>query len=252
MKISICGKGGCGKSTITTLLAKEFAARGKKVLVVDSDESNYGLHLQLGMELPNSLTNYMGGKGKVMEYLAGGPENMPMLFEGGLKIQDIPKDFYAEKDGIKLMTPGKIQQANEACACAFAAIIGQFLNVIHLEEDEIVIMDMEAGTEHFGRGTDNAVDCVIMIVDPSMESIRLSKRVAEMSASIHKDCYFILNKTTPENEALMESQVCENGKVLSSIPQDMEVQRAGLMGEELAAGKTQIREIADILLTQYQ
>ena len=48
MKITICGKGGCGKSTITSLLAKALARRGKEVLVIDSDESNYGLHRQLG------------------------------------------------------------------------------------------------------------------------------------------------------------------------------------------------------------
>ena len=49
MKIAVCGKGGCGKSTVTSLLAraclkKALARRGKEILVIDSDESNYGLH----------------------------------------------------------------------------------------------------------------------------------------------------------------------------------------------------------------
>ncbi|MBE6019822.1 MAG: adenylyl-sulfate kinase, partial [Clostridiales bacterium] len=52
MKIILCGKGGCGKSTITTLLARAYERAGKNVLVVDSDESNFGLHRQLGFELP--------------------------------------------------------------------------------------------------------------------------------------------------------------------------------------------------------
>lgn len=47
MKIAVCGKGGCGKSTVTSLLAKALARRGKEILVIDSDESNYGLHRQL-------------------------------------------------------------------------------------------------------------------------------------------------------------------------------------------------------------
>ena len=47
MKIAVCGKGGCGKSTVTSLLAKALARRGKEILVIDSDESNYGLHLSL-------------------------------------------------------------------------------------------------------------------------------------------------------------------------------------------------------------
>ena len=44
MKITVYGKGGCGKSTVTSLLAKALARRGKEILVIDSDESNYGLH----------------------------------------------------------------------------------------------------------------------------------------------------------------------------------------------------------------
>ena len=49
MKILICGKGGSGKSTIASLLAKSMAEKGHNVLVIDSDESNFGLHRQLGM-----------------------------------------------------------------------------------------------------------------------------------------------------------------------------------------------------------
>ncbi len=247
MKLAIVGKGGSGKSIVTALLAKEFASRGKRVLVIDSDESNYGLHLQLGLPLPKSLTDYMGGKGTIMEYLAGGPQNMPLLFDKTMKISDIPAGFYSEKDNIKLMTPGKIQQANEACACAFAAILGQFLNVIHLEEDEIIIMDMEAGTEHFGRGTDNAADQILMVVDPSMESLHLSKRISEMIRSLGKEPLFVLNKVTPEFEALMKEMVSENGKILAVLPAESDIQCACLMGKELTGHSELVRDIVDYL-----
>ena len=66
MKITVCGKGGCGKSTVTSLLAKALARRGKETLVIDSDESNYGLYRQLGMKLPRDFTDYFGGKQNVL------------------------------------------------------------------------------------------------------------------------------------------------------------------------------------------
>ena len=47
MKLILCGKGGSGKSRISALLARAYAARGMRLLVVDSDESNFGLHRQL-------------------------------------------------------------------------------------------------------------------------------------------------------------------------------------------------------------
>lgn len=52
MKISVCGKGGSGKSTVVTLLAEELGRRGWRVVVVDSDESNSGLHRLLGFDQP--------------------------------------------------------------------------------------------------------------------------------------------------------------------------------------------------------
>ena len=89
MKIMLCGKGGCGKSTVTALLAKEFARQGKRVLVIDCDESNYGLHQQLGLELPQDLTNFVGGKQKIMMLSANGSMNMPPLFAGPISMCSI-------------------------------------------------------------------------------------------------------------------------------------------------------------------
>ena len=62
MKISVCGKGGSGKSTIVSLLAERFAAAGKEVLIIDSDESKDGLHRHLSMENTKEFTGCYGGK----------------------------------------------------------------------------------------------------------------------------------------------------------------------------------------------
>ncbi len=252
MKITVCGKGGCGKSTITTLLAKEFARMGRKVLVVDSDESNFGLHRQLGVELPRDFTEYFGGKDKAFKtMMVGGILDSVKLsafakkfFSEAFTMADIPEEYYSEKYGVKLMSSGKIHRANEGCACTMNSILEQFVDHLTLGEDEVALLDMEAGVEHFGRGTDNPVDAVLMIVDPSFESLRLSEKIAELSRSIGKPVFFCLNKITAENEQTMVDAVSKNGTVICKMPLNTQLSKAGLTGEELTAAYPQIAEMA--------
>ncbi len=256
MKISVCGKGGCGKSTITSLLAKELARMGKKVLVVDSDESNFGLHRQLGMELPRDFTEYFGGKGKAFKTMMTGEMLGAVkleafsrkFFSEDFSMDDIPEGYYSEKDGIKLISGGKIKEANEGCACPMNAILKQFVDHLVLKSDEAALLDMEAGVEHFGRGTDNPVDGILMIVDPSFESLRLSEKIANLSSSIGKPVFFCLNKLTEENEDTVEEMLSGKGTVVCRMPLEHEIGKAGLKGDELKESYPQIREMADTLI----
>lgn len=241
MKIAICGKGGCGKSTIASLLAKELACAGKKVLVIDSDESNYGLHRQLGMELPRDFTEYFGGKDKAFKrMMASGMLEQAKLsafakkfFSESFTFADIPEEYCGKKDGVMLLSSGKIHRANEGCACTMNSIIGQFITNLQLSENEFALMDMEAGIEHFGRGVDNGVDLVLMIVDPSFESLRLSKKIQELGQSIGKPVWFILNKVTNDTREAMLEAVADSQKIAAVIPAEAKVAAAGLAGAEL-------------------
>ena len=252
MKITICGKGGCGKSTVTSLLAKELARMGKRVLVVDCDESNFGLHRQLGVELPRDFTEYFGGKDKAFKTMmsSGILDSMKLerfakkFFAEDFALSDIPEEYFSEKEGVKLMSAGKIHRANEGCACTMNSIIEQFICHLTTSADEVTLLDMEAGVEHFGRGTDKGVDAVLMIVDPSFESLRLSGKVAELCESIGKPIYFCLNKVAPENERAMYEAVEENGKVVCALPQNPQLSAAGLTGAELTGTYPQIAELA--------
>lgn len=247
MKIMICGKGGCGKSTIAALLAMEFADRGRRVLVIDSDESNYGLHRQLGMELPKDFTGYFGGKRGVTRNLDKSDPNA-RLFDKPWKLTDIPEEYTSCRDGIQLMAIGKIHDAGEGCACAMGVLARHFIGNLELDTEDVVITDMEAGVEHFGRGVDGTADVILMIVDPSYESLRLSEKVREMGASINKPVYCILNKVDGERETLMRETIKEPSAVMAAVPENREVLSRGLRGEALDGCRMpSIKEIADCL-----
>ena len=119
-KIAVCGKGGSGKSVVVRLLADGLQTRGRRVLVVDSDESNTGLHRMLGFHRPpEPLISLLGGKQKLEEQLeaavrAGTPEMSVELIHQEMQLADIPPEYMFETDnGIRLINIGKILMALE-------------------------------------------------------------------------------------------------------------------------------------------
>ncbi len=247
MKIMLCGKGGCGKSTVTALMAKEYERQGKRVLVIDCDESNYGLHQQLGLELPRDFTDYVGGKEHIMMLSANGPMNMPPLFNRRWTFDDIPKEYLATTGNIMLMSPGKIHDANEGCACSFNIVMFQFLPMLELGADDIVIMDMEAGIEHFGRGTGNSCDKVLMVVDPSYESLKLSEKISEICEQIGSSVYYVLNKVTDSNSEFMKSKISSPDRIACVMPQKEDIMNAGLTGTLLDGEYEEIKQLIEKL-----
>ncbi len=238
MKILICGKGGTGKSTLTALLSKELAGRGKNVLIVDSDESNFGLSGLLGMEKPRDFMEYLGGKKVLFERVK--------TLETGLKTDGLPSGYFSEKGSIKLLSVGKIYDFGEGCACPINALSSKFLENVELGKDELLIADTDAGVEHLGRGVERGCDVLLVVVEPSRESIELAKRVTTMVEDLGKEVYYILNKTDDETErAVLDS--LQQDMVISSIPIDKRISLYGLQGSELDFKLEGIGKIADFL-----
>ena len=248
MKISICGKGGCGKSSITTLMAKEFAKNGYRVLVIDGDESNLSLHKLLGMDMPKDFIEYLGGRKEFMKKLREKMDGKEVeLFEGEIYIDSLPKDYLVEKGNIKLLAIGKIHDFGEGCACPMGALLREFLKSLKLKDKEIVIVDTEAGIEHFGRGVEGGCDVIIAVIDPTYESIRLSKKIEEIGEKLGKKVYFIVNKVDDETKDLVLENINKD-KVIAVIPNNKEIMRYGLKGEELKVEIPEIKEVVEFLV----
>lgn len=250
MKVLICGKGGSGKSTITAMLAKSMAKRGYNVLVVDSDESNFGLHRQLGVGMPEDFMNYLGGKRSLGEKLMGAYQrgDTLSLFENKWQISDIPEAYTVEKENVKVMAIGKIHDFGEGCACPMGALARNLLTNIETTSEDLILVDTEAGIEHFGRGVEEGCDIVLMVLDPSYESIRLSEKIRELTEKAGKPFYFILNRVDEVGIQLMMEALGKTN-LLASIPSSPEVFQAGFAGEELNVELPEIESISDFLVS---
>jgi CO dehydrogenase maturation factor len=199
MKVSVCGKGGSGKSTVVALLANEARVRGYRVLVVDADESNSGLFGMLGFDYPPvPLMEMVGGK-KSLQQKMGQPS---VLSEPQITTEQIPEQYLLQKNGLKLVAIGKIMQSLEGCACPMGVLSREFLKKLNLAEDELAIVDMEAGVEHFGRGVETSIDSVLVVVEPPLESVNIGQKIHDLASGIGiKNVWAILNKVPSEGIA---------------------------------------------------
>lgn len=238
MKLIVCGKGGCGKSTVSALLARACVRHGMEVLVVDADESNFGLHKQLGLPLREDFTHYFGHKKGIYD------DGAADVFAPGWALNDLPEDHVSRDGALRLMAIGKIAAAGEGCACPMGALTKTFLEYLKLGDNDMVIVDTEAGVEHFGRGVDRFADAILMVADPSYESIRLAGKITDMGSEFGKPVFLVLNKADAEQRAIMEQGLPENAKVIAALPMDSGVLMAGLTGEAL---KCELPEIETML-----
>ena len=241
MKIILCGKGGCGKSTVATLLARAYQKAGNNVLVIDSDESNYGLHRQLGFDLPEDFTHYFGGKKGAYRVM----DEKGRVFDSRWRFSDIPEEFMTGEENLHLMAIGKIAEAEEGCACGIGFTGKMFLDNLDTDDGDIVITDTEAGVEHFGRGLDRCADVILMVVDPSYESIHLSEKIYDMGKALDKPVFFIINKADSGQAEIVRGAIRDKNAVIAEIPAQPEILLAGLKGEPLKCESPGISDIID-------
>ena len=254
-KIAVCGKGGSGKSSVVALLARGLRDRGYETLVVDADDSNPGLHRLLGFgERPTPLLELVGGKKKVFQaFSANSQPPGNILMRQSIKIADIPYPHVVERNHTRLVCIGKILQSLEGCACPMGTLSREFLKRLSLQEGEIVLVDMEAGVEHFGRGIEKNVDSVLCVTEPSFDSLELAGKIDQLAKEIgNKSSYAILNKVASEEIGLTlrEELARRDVTVIGSIGYDPGIFQAGLSGDPLCSGKAagEIERILDQLL----
>jgi len=201
MKLAIAGKGGVGKTTLASLLAGVYSAEGEKVIAIDADpDANLAMALGIPPEQARQITPIAELKDLIEERTGAKPGSVGAFFKLNPKVDDIPERFSARKDNIRLLVMGSIKAGGGGCICPESVLLKSLLSHVLLGISEVVIMDMEAGLEHLGRGTARGVDAFLIVVEPGKRSIETAEAIRNLARDIGIDDSYVVGFKT-QNEA---------------------------------------------------
>ena len=231
MKIAVTGKGGVGKTTFAATLARLYAAEGRKVLAADVDpDANLGLALGFDEETLDSIVPISRMRKLVEERTGANSENQ--FYRLNPKVDDIPDRYGKVCNGVKLLVLGTVETGGGGCVCPEHVMLKRIINNMVLHRDDVVIMDMEAGLEHLGRGTTESVDQFIVVIEPGARSVQTYKNVKRLASDLGvKQVRVVANKVrNEEDEAFVKSKIPEED-LLGFIHYNTEVIDADRQGK---------------------
>ena len=233
MKIAVSGKGGVGKTLVSGTLACYFAKEGFKVMAIDADPSpNLALTLGIPVEEANQIVP-ISENAEMLESKTS--TNFPGVYKLHFTVDDIiEKNGIKSPYGVNLLVMGTVKSAGGGCACPANAVIRELLRYLVVELDEVVVVDMEAGVEHLGRGTASQVDSMIVVADSSRKSLEIAKKIYTLAKESGINKVFIVGNRIRDSEEkdLITDFAGKNGlPLLAFIPYDETVMKADRVGE---------------------
>ena len=241
MRILISGKGGSGKSTFVTLMSNVLQEKGYKVLALDGDASNprglSGLMFGLKKEKdsPKALIDFFGGI-KIVTCPVDDPSSLTRLNDSvpipQKKIdilKEIPDKYFVKRKGIILFQAGKIKEYGQGCDGPVEKVVRDFIT----KGDYVNLIDAKAGVEHFGRKMSENVDIVLLILDPTFESISIAKRVNSFCRDMKmKNFWLILSKIKSKEVEFQMMDKLEGlkNKILGTVRCDSRIIESALEG----------------------
>lgn len=177
------------------------------------------------------------------------------------KVSDIVERFgVVGPDGVNLLVMGTIKAGNTGCMCGANALLRVLVQHLLIQRGEVIIMDMEAGLEHLGRGTARRMDVMIAVVEPRMKSIDTVRRVLKLAKEIDiKNVFAVGNKIigAEEKEFIYTRMKELDIPLVAYIPFDDAVAKADMKGTSLldynekSPATEAIRGLKEYLLREY-
>ena len=229
MKIGVVGKGGVGKTTLSALLARSLAERGRRVLAVDTD-SNPNLGLSLGLDPVQT------------EGLPTVPRSIVVGSRGDLTVAELMADYAAETpSGVAVMSALRVTEAAAGCTCGGHATVRSLLGEALDTETDDTVVDMEAGIEHLSRsgGTLAHADVLVLVMEPSLKAVITARRTIALARELGIGAWIGAGNKVGEDQQDLLARLCADHEVPLDvvIPASSEVTEADRTGIPLAPGE---------------
>ena len=223
MKIAISGKGGVGKTLLASLLSRIFAESGYSVIAIDADPDS-NLAATLGFPHAEKITPISEMGDLIEERTGARPGKAATFFKLNPKVDDLPEKYSLEYNGIRLMVMGRIKKGGSGCYCPENALLQALITHLFLARDEVVILDMEAGIEHLGRGTAKVVDKLIVVVEPGRRSLETAYKIDKLAKDIGlQNIALVGNKLRSQADREFLVSNLPDFKFLGFIPYDQAI-----------------------------
>ena len=251
MKLAITGKGGVGKTTLSSTLARLYADEGRTVLAADVDpDANLGLALGLTQEEVDEIIPISRMKDLAKERTGASDDNR--FYKLNPYVADIPEKFARTVNGVKLLVMGTVDLGGSGCVCPEHVMLKSVLSALTYRKNDVVIMDMEAGLEHLGRGTAANMDQLIVVIEPGARSVQTYQNVKRLAKDLGiKRVRVVANKIRDDRDEEFVRGAIPTEDLLGVIhynPEIMDADRNGKSPYDFSPEAIrEIRKIKEIL-----
>lgn len=233
LKIAVTGKGGVGKTTLTSMLALTMVKQGRHVLAIDADPSPcLGAALGLPLEARAELRPIAEMDALIQERTGAEPGSSGGYFKLNPRVDDLPERFSVNHRGVRLLELGGVELGGSGCICPESTILRALVTHILLRQDEAVLLDLYAGVEHLGRATADSVDAMLVVVEPTSRSLATASQIAKLAGDLGLSrVYMVGNKVRNDDDRKFVVDHAGRLPVLATFGDDPAVLEADRSGQ---------------------